>query len=224
MVKPRKKDLTDQQRAGADSMTAGAERNPPMAPEQSAEEIFASEGQTLQDAMTNQLPTATLAPPATPTTAVTTNEAAQGEPGEKKWTEAPDPFGRYNIDLGDGRRLRFFRSNRFQQVGISFYSNDESVDPKPSGEETEWLKSNGFDRYRPQAKGRTMQLVSQDQKEEIDEMEDKRGEQSAKFLRAKFRMETDLAAEQAFVEFANSIRVKNGLEPVESSIGERARF
>jgi hypothetical protein len=132
--------------------------------------------------------------------------------------------GRYNSDLGDGTRLRFFRSNRFQQVGISFYSNDEPVDPMPTAEETQWLKDNGFDRYRPQAKGRTMQLVNREQKGEIEEMEEIRGEQWAKLLRVKFRMEMDFAAKQTFVEFANSIRVKNGLDPIESSIGKRSRF
>jgi hypothetical protein len=118
-------------------------------------------------------------------------EASDHGDQQKKWA---DPFGRHSIDLGDGRLLKLSRSNRWQQMRIEFIPTREGVDLRPSPEDTEFLKRNGF-RWRADEKAWTRQL-------------DKNSAE-APYGRAN----SDKAAEEAFVALANIIRAGNGLEP-----------
>lgn len=162
------------------------------------------------------IPTAELAP----ATGVQANEVtdAKGQEVEDKKTPFPDPFGIHSVNIGGGRFLRFLRSNRYQQVGISFYSNSPDVDPKPTPEETEMLKEAGFERYRPDGKMRTMQLLAPEQKQEIAELEESKGERAATYLRSRLRSEGHQQAHEKFLELANEFRARQGMEPV--GVGE----
>ncbi len=141
----------------------------------------------------------------------------------KSWAgNMPDPFGRHSIDVGDGRKLCFLRINRFQQVGISFAPTKEGTDAKPSPEETQWLKEHGFTTWRPEFKARTLQLLNPEQKADISSVEVAQGKEPAMALRSKYREANDLMAHQTFVELANKIREKNGLQPVDFVFSDKS--
>lgn len=129
---------------------------------------------------------------------------------ERKWIESPDP--RDTIDLGDGRRLEFYRNNQYQQVGVRFTA-PEGVNPKPSAEETQWLKDQGYEKWRPETKSRTMQLLTPEQKNEIAAIEEI-NQDDAIYTKARMRAKADFDAQATVVELANIIRGRNGLRPV----------
>jgi hypothetical protein len=86
---------------------------------------------------------------------------------------------------------------------IQFLATKEGVDPKPSKEDTEFLKGHGWS-WRSAEKGWTRQL---DKNSEGD-----------RFARSK----SDREAEDQFVILANAIRGRNGLEPTAYSYGLEA--
>ncbi len=134
------------------------------------------------------------------------NAAVTPQEPEAKGTwvsKLPEPHGRHGIDLGDGRRLRILLGRRFKQNMIQFVATEQGVDPRPSKEDTEFLKANGW-RWRSEEKAWTRQL-------------DKNTDQD-RFARAK----SDRQAEDQFVTLANAIRERNGLEPTEYSFGQAA--
>jgi hypothetical protein len=134
------------------------------------------------------------------------SEAAEpGSPDQnRQWVgNLPEPHGRHGIDLGDGRRLVLSLSRRWNQNMIQFLATKEGVDPRPSQEDTEFLKGHGWT-WRPAEKGWTRQL-------------DKNSEED-RFARSK----SDRAAEDQFVALANTIRGRNGLEPTEYCFGLEA--
>src|SRR4051812_41553554 len=92
------------------------------------------QNQTLQEAMAQQ---------AAPPVAATTDQPAepQGD-GQKKWVDR-GPVGRHTIDLGDDRKMKFSRWDKFQHSRIEFVGKDESVDVRPSPEDTAFMKQNG---------------------------------------------------------------------------------
>jgi hypothetical protein len=160
--------------------------------------------------------------PAEPSIAANTSESAETENGQKQWTDQ-GPRGRHLIHLGDGRRIRFIRNNAMQQVGITFEA-DEGIDPRPSKEDTEFLKEHGF-RWRGPEKLWTLQLISPNDKEEIETIAADQGEQQARLERGKRRSAADRAAEEVFVTLANTIRVRNHQEPIAYNFGqERTPF
>lgn len=123
------------------------------------------------------------------------------EEGERKFTDAVQkPVGRHTIDLGDGRLLKLSRSNRWQQMRIEFKAQREDVDPRPAKEDTEFMKGNGW-RWRAEEKAWTRQL--------------ERNSDENRFARA----DSDRQGEDQFVELANRIRARNGLEPVSYQLG-----
>jgi len=133
-----------------------------------------------------------------------TGEAAQADdPNQKgEWvSKLPEPHGRHGIDLGDGRRLVLLLSRRWHQNMIQFLPTKEGVDPRPSKEDTEFLKQNGWT-WRPQEKGWTRQL--------------EKSSEETRFARAY----SDRDAEDQFVTLANTIRARNGLEPTAYSFGQ----
>jgi hypothetical protein len=122
--------------------------------------------------------------------------------GARQWTSTlPEPHGRHSIDLGDGRQLKFSLSRRWHQNMIQFLATKEGVDPRPTPEDTEYLKRNGWT-WRQQEKAWTRQLAKSD--------DDNR------FARAY----SDRDAEDQFVTLANAIRARNGLEPTAYSFGQ----
>lgn len=125
--------------------------------------------------------------------------------GEKKWVDK-GPVGRHRIDLGDGRILRLSRSDRWQQLRIEFIAAKEGVDPKPKTEDgdTQWLREHGW-RWRGEEKAWTRQL-------------DKNTEENWAA-----RGNSDLEAHEQFVELANRIRARKGLEPVSGISSDAGR-
>jgi hypothetical protein len=124
------------------------------------------------------------------------NDAASlgGEP-KKEWTsKLPEPFGRHTIDIGDGRRLKLLRSNRWQQAQIVFTA-PEGQDAKPDAQYTRWLRDNGWS-WRAEERAWTKQFD--------------RNTEEARYARAN----SDLATQQEFIELANLIRQDKGMEPV----------
>ncbi len=126
-------------------------------------------------------------------------------PGEnRQWVSTlPEPHGRHNIDLGDDRCLVLSLSRRFNQNMIQFVATKDGVDPKPSKEDTEFLKSHGWS-WRSAEKGWTRQLNKNTD-----------GDRYA-------RSRSDREAEDQFVTLANAIRGRNGLEPTTYSLGTEA--
>ena len=98
---------------------------------------------------------------------------------------------------------RLFLSRRFNQNMIQFAATEQGVDPRPSKEDTEFLKANGW-RWRSEEKAWTRQL-------------DKNTDDN-RYGRAK----SDRAAEDQFVTLVNDIRVRNGLEPTGYDFGQDA--
>ncbi len=133
-----------------------------------------------------------------------------------------DPYGRHSISLGDGKLMRLFRHNRFQQNAIIF-SAPEGDDPKPPKEATALLLDRHW-RWRPeiQEKPWTKQFLSPDDKAAIEQIQAEKGEQAARAERSRRRAAGDRLAEEDFVEVANLIRQKNGLEPVDYNFGRDA--
>ncbi len=90
-------------------------------------------------------------------------EQPAGEP-KKQWASSlPDPFGRYSIDLGDGRRLQLSRSSKWNQMQLRFVATKEGVDPKPKKEDgdTQWLRERGWNwRGDADTKAWTVQLLA----------------------------------------------------------------
>jgi hypothetical protein len=105
-----------------------------------------------------------------------------------------DPFDRHGIALGDGRRLRLFRSDRFKQARIEFITPLGKAG-EPDENYAPWLREHGWT-PRPEERAWTKQLAKN-----TDE---------TRFARAN----SDLAYELEFIELANLIRKANGLEPV----------
>jgi uncharacterized protein YkwD len=123
--------------------------------------------------------------------------AAQPNDQQKKW---PDPVSRHGIDLGDGRWMQLSRSNRWQQMQIRFIPQREDVDPRPSKQDTAFLKEHSW-RWRGD---RNEKYWSRQLEKNTPENPDARAN-------------SDRDAELQFVELANRIRQRNGLEPVSYS-------
>jgi hypothetical protein len=120
----------------------------------------------------------------------------------KQWTSnLPEPFPRHTIDLGDGHRLKFSRSNRWQQSRIEFTA-PENQDPKPNAKYTRWLRDRGW-QWRDKEKAWTKQLA--------------KNSEDHRFARA----DTDRANEDQFAELANLIRQDKGLGPVHQADEQR---
>ena len=105
-----------------------------------------------------------------------------------------DPSGRQTIDIGDGRSMRFFRSERFQQARIEFYA-PEGEHPKPDAKYTQWLGDHDWT-WRKEEKAWTKQLA--------------RNTEEQRFARAN----SDLTLHLEFIELANLIRHDKGMESV----------
>jgi hypothetical protein len=128
--------------------------------------------------------------------------SAEGEPEKGKFTDKyAGPRGRHTINLGDGRHLRLFRDNQFKQNAIKFEADRDDVDPRPTKEDTQFMKEHGF-RWRGNEGVWTAQL--------------EHNTEENRYARAN----SDKAAEDAFVELANTIRARNGLEPVSYSFNQ----
>ncbi len=139
-----------------------------------------------------------------PTAAATPPQRQPGnEPLEEASSRWQDPRGRHTIDLGDGRKLRFLRSERFRQVRIEFLA-PEGVDPKPKREDgdTQWLREQGWT-FRDQEKAWTRQLAKNTPEE------------------PHARGNTDRLAQEQFVTLANRIRERNGKERIDYTFGEQ---
>jgi hypothetical protein len=117
-----------------------------------------------------------------------------GEPKNEWTSQLPDPFGRHNIDLGDGRRLKLLRSHRWQQAQMVFTA-PEGQDPKPDPKYTGWLRDHGWT-WRNAERAWTKQLA--------------RNSEEQRYARAN----SDRAHEEEFIELANLIRQDRGLPPV----------
>jgi hypothetical protein len=96
--------------------------------------------------------------------------------------------------------VRLFLDRRFKQNAIQFAA-PEGADPKPEGEDIDWMKAHGW-RWRNEERVWTKQL-------------NKDSEQSP-FARAN----SDRVAEDEFVTLANLIRQRKGMEPVEYSFSQ----
>jgi hypothetical protein len=127
-----------------------------------------------------------------PTESSVEHPAEQSTDAAEPQKKQVDVVGRHRINLGDGRHLALSRSNRWQQMRIEFLADRDEVDPRPSKEDTEFLKQNGF-RWRGEEKAWTRQLAKN-----TEENWAARGN-------------SDLEAHQKFVELANRIRQRNGL-------------
>lgn len=133
----------------------------------------------------------------------------RGNPAER------GPRGLAFIDVGDGRRIHLYRNNAMQQVGIRFIAA-EGTDPWPSKEDTQFLKDHGF-RWRGEEKLWTRQFLTPEDKERLGAMEAAEGTEQAKLARSRLRIQVMQEAEQLFVQLANEIRSRNGLEPIHFS-------
>lgn len=164
--------------------------------------VTPGEGATLQDAMEENIPTAQFAPE----DAGTPGDANEGaEPQQRKFQ---DTLGQgHRIATGDGRWLRFSRSVRWQQGRIEFLPQKEGEDAKPKAEDgdTKWLREHGW-QWRSSEKAWSKQL-ERNTEEDI-------------YARGK----SHTAAHAEFIELANRIRERNGLEPVLAMSNERTPF
>jgi hypothetical protein len=144
-------------------------------------------------------------PDAEPSQPVAGEPPEPGNSGQnRQWVgNLPEPHGRHGIDLGDGRRIVLSLSRRWNQNMIQFLATKEGVDPRPTQDDTEFLKGHGWT-WRPAEKGWTRQL-------------DKNSEED-RFARSK----SDREAEDQFVTLANAIRGRNGLEPTAYSFSKEA--
>jgi hypothetical protein len=133
---------------------------------------------------------------------------------QKQWADQ-GPRGIASIDLGDGRRIHFIRNNAMQQVGITFAAK-EGVDPRPSKEDTQFLKDHGF-RWRGGEKIWTRQFFTPEDKEHLGKVEAEQGQQQARVERGRIRVRVMSEAEGVFEALANTIRQRNGLEPSQLS-------
>ena len=153
------------------------------------------------------LPISDIPPPENRSTAAADQLPARKaqEPETKgQWVgKVEDPHGRHGIDLGDGRRLRFLLGRRFKQNVIKFVATAEGVDPRPSKEDTEFLKANGW-RLEDEEQAWTKQFAKNTD-------EDRWG-----------RAKSDRQAEAQFVTLANAVRGRNGLEPTGYDFGQNA--
>jgi hypothetical protein len=152
-----------------------------------------------------EIPTAEFAPdePGTPAPAGDASEGA--EPQQRKFVDTTGQGHR--IATGDGRWLRFSRSQRWQQGRIEFVPQKEGEDAKPRPEDgdTKWLRERGW-QWRGDQKAWTKQL-ERNTEEDI-------------YARGK----SHTAAHAEFLELANRIRERNGLEPVAAISNERTPF
>lgn len=137
-------------------------------------------------------------PPADPVAGSETE--ASGEERKPFVSKLPDPHGRHQIDIGDGRKMRLYLNRRFFQNAIQFTAPD-GQNPKPDAEATTWLKDHGWT-WRNQDFVWTKQL--------------ERNSEQAPYARAG----SDKQAEDEFVELANCIRERKGLEPVQYAFAE----
>jgi hypothetical protein len=147
--------------------------------------------------------------------------ALANTPERGEWqSKLPDPFDRHGIDLGDSRRARLFRNNKFQQNAIVFHA-PEGEDPKPPEEARTFLKDHHW-RWRPEVEGKpwTKQFLTPDDKADIEQIKADKGEQAARAERSRRRIAGDRQAEEEFVAMANLIRQQKGLEPVDYSFGQ----
>ena len=113
----------------------------------------------------------------------------------------PDPHGRHMIDIGDGRKMRLFLNRKFNQNAIQFTA-PEGENSKPAPEDIGFLKDHGF-QWRNDERVWTKQLARN-----TDENRYARGD-------------SDKEAEDEFVELANRIRARKGMQPVEYSFSEQ---
>jgi len=176
-------------------------------------------------------PVAELAPEQTPAQETTTaspppevaSAPADSEDAEQKRWANQGPRGIASIDLGDGRRIQLLRNDAMQQACVTFTAK-EGVDPRPTKEDTQQLKDNGF-WWRGKEKMWTRQFFSSEDKEYLAGVEAEKGEQQAKIERGRMRADAMRESERVFLDLANSIRQRNGLPPSDMSIGqERTPF
>jgi hypothetical protein len=105
----------------------------------------------------------------------------------KNTSKLRDPFDRHGIALGDGRRLRLFRSDRFKQARIEFITPQGKAG-EPDEKYTPWLSEHGWT-LRSEERAWTKQLA--------------KNTEEARFAHAN----SDLAAQLEFIELANLIRL-----------------
>lgn len=156
---------------------------------------------------------------------VTTEATLGAQPGVAAVDDRPQKQGVHSgprgvafIDVGEGRRIHLYRNNAMQQVGIRFTAAEGS-DPRPSKEDTQFLKDNGF-RWRGDEKLWTRQFLTPEDKERLGSMEETDGSEQAKLARSRLRIQVMQEVEQLFVQLANEIRGRNGLEPIHFSVGQ----
>ena len=150
----------------------------------------------------------------------TSEGSGDTDESQRTWvSKLPDPHSRHGINLGDGRTAHFGRSNQFQQVHI-FITAPEGVDPRPSKEDTQFLKDHGF-RWRGGEQAWSKQLLSPDDKAEIEAIKAEHGEHEAARERSKRRGNADAEAQAVFVTLANTIRGRNGQEPIDYTVAEQ---
>ena len=134
-------------------------------------------------------------------------ETTEGQPEEQGGARKPfvgrlpDPHGRHMIDIGDGRKMRLFLNRKFNQNAIQFTA-PEGENSKPAPEDIGFLKDHGF-QWRNDERVWTKQLARN-----TDENRYARGD-------------SDKEAEDEFVELANRIRARKGMQPVEYSFSEQ---
>lgn len=160
--------------------------------------------ETAQEAIESVLPTK-------PTDIPNTSEVAVTENNQKQWADQ-GPRGLAFIDVSDGRRIHLYRNNAMQQVGIGFTAA-EGTDPRPSKEDTQFLKDHGF-RWRGEEKLWTRQFLTPEDKERLAALEEAEGTEQAKLARSRLRVQVMQEVEQVFAELANEIRRRHGLEPI----------
>jgi hypothetical protein len=107
------------------------------APEQEQQAAAPTDGTDFNPAELEQQSAAGAQQPVTPA------EGDAQEKGEGKFADNfPPPRGRQGIDIGNGRRMRLFRGERFKQMAIKFYA-PEGENPKPEAETISLLHQYG---------------------------------------------------------------------------------
>lgn len=145
--------------------------------------------------------------------------APEGEQnGQKKYADKVDPHGVHTIALIPGLKMRLLRSDKMQQSRIMFLA-EEGIDPRPPEEDKEFMKSRGF-HWRSRDLAWERQFFNAEQKAEINEALNENDELKVRQLRSKYRIESDRIGQDTFVELANRIRERNGLEPIDYSFGQ----
>lgn len=147
-----------------------------------------------------EAPAATEAPTEAPTQSPTdpSPEVTPSEVTQPAKQHQPDPFKLDSIALGsekDSPRMHLWRSNKFQQMAVTF-------DERPEEKYLDQLREAGFS-YRGAEKAWTRQFMEKSEYNQMDEQE-----------RAARRSLRHYEARKLFVDIANGIREDMGLQPV----------